>query len=91
MNHFIALQQNNSKCQVFFIIASLGGGGWDGHQIVFADVPVAPGAVYIHHEEETEPWGLLKDPECILWDSAAEESDATVVTGTLLEVQTNGK
>lgn len=55
MNHFIALQQNNSKCQVFFIIASLGGGGWDGHQIVFADVPVAPGAVYIHHEEETEP------------------------------------
>lgn len=55
MNHFIAPQQNNRKWQVFLIIASLGGGGRDGHQIVFADVPVAPGAVYVHLEEETRP------------------------------------
>lgn len=55
MNHFIALEQNNRKRQFFLIIPSLGGGGPDGHHIGFADVPVAPGTVYIHHEEETGP------------------------------------
>lgn len=62
MNHFIAPQQNNGKWQIFLIIASLGGGGWGEHQILS---DVAPGAVYIHHEEETEPQGFLQDLEWI--------------------------
>lgn len=50
-----APQQNNRKWQIFLIIASLGGGGWGRNEIASADVPVAPGAVYIHHEEEAGP------------------------------------
>lgn len=86
MSHFVAPQQNNRKWQIFLIIASLGGGGWAEHQLLSA-----PGAVHIHHEEETGPQGLLKDLECILWDSGAEGSEGSAVTGALLEVQPDGK